>query len=126
MEITGVVFLLTFKKRLTLLISLYCSENLIIMVSEVIHSTGWNLTFQIESNLFQSMVITSEHLSTTYGVPHGSLFGPRLCLIFINDLPKVSELLNFYQFVDGTNIYYESSDRLTKQNIANTHDTYMA
>ena len=38
-------------------ITLYCAENLIIMVLEVFHSSGLNLSFQIENNMFRSMVI---------------------------------------------------------------------
>ena len=40
-------------------------------------------------------------------------------LIYINDLPNVSKCLTFFLFADDTNIYYESFDLLSTQEIVN-------
>ena len=62
---------------------------------------------------------SSDMLDIKCGVPQGSVLGPLLFLLYINDLPNISKILDFYLFADDTNIYYESKSLPDLEKIVN-------
>ena len=62
---------------------------------------------------------SSNKAVVTYVVPQGSVLGPLLLLLYINDIYSSSNKLKFYLFADDTNILYSHKNLKSFQNVMN-------
>ena len=54
--------------------------------------------------------VNSDTLVVSCGVPQGSILGPLLFLIYVNDISQSSSLLSFLLFTDDTNLFFGHKD----------------
>ena len=62
----------------------------------------------------------SDVLNIKCGVPQGSILGPLLFIIYVNDIVNVSRIAHLIMFADDTNIFFSHSDPLALNLLINS------
>ena len=52
----------------------------------------------------------SDYMNVLCGVPQGSILGPILFILYINDMSNVSTLFKLVLFANDTNLFYSDKD----------------
>ena len=80
------------------------------------------------TNRSQSVTLngtTSENMIITCGVPQGSILGPLLFTIYINDMHKAFNKCLVHHFADDTNLLYMDKDPRNLQRVVNKELKYL-
>ena len=66
---------------------------------------GSTVTLAIEHNVLYNNT-KSDCMKITCGIPQGSILGPLLVIIYINDIVNVSSILKPILFADDTSLFH--------------------
>ena len=83
-------------------------------------SLDWFVSYLSNRKIITSLNnVMSEGRQVTHGVPQGSIIGPILFVIFINDLASSIDQCSYHLYADDTVLYYSHKDPNIVQSILN-------
>ena len=69
---------------------------------------------------------TSSYCNISYGVPQGSILGPLLFLIYVNDLTNASKKFDYLLYADDTTLFITGNNITEIKNVANEEMVHIA
>ena len=79
----------------------------------------WFESYLSNRKLLVCIDVFSEAGTLKYGVPQGSILGPLLFLLYVNDLPQSLSDAGSYLYADNTCIFYQREDVKKIENALN-------
>lgn len=96
------------------------------MVSEELQMTGsshiydWFQSYLSNRKQYVYLNNTASDLcSLNCGIPQGSVLGPLLFLLYINDFNRCSNIFDFHLFADDSNLFYKQKNCSTLESDIN-------
>ena len=97
----------------------YCCVNCTITVLEVFPILGFKVILRIAKQFTSVNGVCSDDALITCGVPQGSVLGPILFLLYINDMPNAVPGEKLRLFADDTNLFVVSKTAKELNRLAN-------
>ena len=82
-------------------------------------SNDWIKSYLENRKQFVQYDAISDCKEILCGVPQGSILGPKLFILYINDICKISEIMKFVLFADDTNILCKHENYVSSCELVN-------